>query len=228
MFFLKDYDAVHLVSADDLSNISLDYPRATFIDIPVFFEVKDYKKYRRTNDVLSVLFWGDLNVPYLSEGFLFIIKTVIPFVSNVELKVLGRTSKSVYLKNHDIDDVDFEKIAFITWVDDVDVFISDFDIVILPDKNGTGLKNRTISSMMLGMTIVGSDFAFDGVAGEHGKDFFICNSQNEYIETLNLLQKNSETLAIVGKSANKTAEQNYSKDIVMKEWDELYRRLLNK
>ena len=226
--FLKDFDAVHLVSDDDLSNISLDYPKATFISIPVFFEEKNYGEYRKSSGVFRILFWGDLAVPYLSEGLLFILKSLLPFIDNVELKVLGRMSKSEYLKNKNVDDIEFKNIEFMTWVDDLDVFISDFDVVILPDRNGTGLKNRTIYSMMLGMAVVGSDFAFDGVAGKNKKDFFICNSQSEYLDALNLLINNSELLKIIGESANSTAAKHYSKEVVMKKWDDFYNRLLNK
>lgn len=225
--FLKQYNLVHLVSGDDLSCSVRDYPLANFKDIPIAFDGKKYKERKIAQEgKFKILFWGDLNVSYLSKGLDFFVNSVLHHIDNVELIVLGRMDKKKYFDLYNVNISNYFAVEFVDWVGDLEEFILVHDCVVLPDQNGTGLKNRTILSMMLGMPIIGSKFAFDGVAGVNEIDYFVCKTAEEYITACNVFQNDMIITETISKSANKTAMTYYEQSVVVDTWVDLYTNLM--
>jgi glycosyltransferase involved in cell wall biosynthesis len=101
------------------------------------------------------------------------------------------------------------------------------DLVILPDQDGTGLKNRMISAMMLGMPVIASTAAVEGIVGADGKDFMLCRTSLDFINALNTLSADTSNRESLGQNASKISNQSYNTDAVMKNWLLTYKRIIH-
>jgi glycosyltransferase involved in cell wall biosynthesis len=223
-FYLTKYNTVHLVSESDTKKASIDYPNVNYKSIPIAFNNLTKKTDYTRQKVLKVIFWGDLNIDYLAKGFTIFIECLhnnnITFPITVD--VLGRTSKANFIEKIERNKHLYTNLNFIDWVDDIDKFISSYDCVLLTDTNGTGLKNRAISSMMIGVPLIASSYALEGIVGSNNEHFIKCDSCNEYIEALTEISTNHSFAKKIGINARNIALENYSHNAVFQQWLKLY------
>jgi len=228
-YYLPKFNKVHLVSSSDIKKVSLNYPSVKFESIPIAFDTNLVEKSNYTiNNKLKILFWGDLNVSYLADGLDSFIKIINTFTNfDLEISILGRITKDDYIKKYSVNANNYIATKFIEWVDDLNTFIPLYDCVVLTDKSGTGLKNRAISSMMLGMPLIASNAALDGIEGEDSKHFFKCYTDTDYIDALSLIYSSHSLRTRMGTAASTLAKENYSTDSVTAKWLNMYRNLIH-
>lgn len=229
--FLHYADAVHLVSSSDAKQYQRIHKKLNISVIPLAFdEVEQKPTYHSLSKELSFVFWGDLSIDYIERGFKLFLDTINSSLVNnhhsVSISVLGRVSRDSFSKNFGCYEKNLINLTYVDWVDDISNFIKGHDVVLLCDANGTGLKNRTIQSMLLGMPVFATPFSVEGVAGLSGKDFVVYSDKDEIDKGLTLLSVEHKR-ADIGRSAAKTARLCYLKSVVCEKWILLYNKVIS-
>lgn len=67
---------------------------------------------------------------------------------------------------------------------DLPSFLGTFDIIILPDLNGSGLKNRAVQSIGSGASVVATSIAAEGLSGELKAAIHVIGTHDELGESL--------------------------------------------
>jgi glycosyltransferase involved in cell wall biosynthesis len=166
--------------------------------------------------------FADFRFAHMRSAFLDLVENVIrPALSDgcpVELEVLGRSGV-----DGKILDVCRElNIEFRAWVDDYITYLRAFDFVIIPDKVGTGLKNRTIQCMALGLPVLGTEVAFEGIPAVNGFHAIVARDGAEMICGLNDIVRSSEFRHGMSVRAREFALSRYGCAAVASAWRKLY------
>jgi len=218
----------HVVSPGDMKYLADLVPAANLTCIPVALPAMEL---RRPHGVLipgelNLVFWGDIGVGHIRAGLMWLLLDVLPLLAakglSVKLKVLGRQ----------LPDDELRKCGgaaeFVTWVDDVPAVLSSANAVVLPDKNGTGLKNRTLQAMACGVPVVGSEFAFEGVPVTSGVHAFVCSESFAFAEALFVISNPTFDSEGMGAAGRAFVEARYSLGAVADQWESAYSVALNR
>ncbi|WP_224981789.1 glycosyltransferase [Geomonas agri] len=98
------------------------------------------------------------------------------------------------------------------FVEDIDLYLSDMDIYVSPLFLGTGMKNKILQAMNIGLPLVCSNVSLDGIKEmQDGYNCLVCNSSDEALwvnKIVELANGNNLCIAFSGRS-QEVIEDNY-------------------
>jgi glycosyltransferase involved in cell wall biosynthesis len=225
--FFPQASAVHVVSAADAQWLRQSIPTAQIKVIPVALLNLPMPRIAYINRLDSplVVFWGDIGVPYLRSGLEWLLAKVIPLLEckgiYTELIILGRREPDDILRAL------AGKARFLGWVENVDEILRQADVVVLPDQNGTGLKNRALRAMACGVPVVGTSQAFEGFSVIDGVEAMIRDTPENFTEALLEILASHEKANAIATSGRAFAVNGYGVDTVIFQWEQLYKSIEN-
>ena len=125
------------------------------------------------------IMYGAWNRKENYEGFDFFLKNVFPFLHDFDLKIIGPKMPNRLLKNIN----NYKNIEYLGFVDNPYKVISKSKALIAPVFSGAGVKVKVIESIALGLDVIGTEIAFEGI--EFNDNKHICNSDRDFVNTIN-------------------------------------------
>jgi polysaccharide biosynthesis protein PslH len=116
------------------------------------------------------------------HGINWFIDNVLDSV-NIKLQITGHNMDALRDKYH------HPKIDFLGFVEDLPKIINEADFMLSPVFLGSGMKVKTCEALMYGKNMVGTDESFVGYDIDPDKVGAICNTKDEFIESINRLCK---------------------------------------
>ena len=138
------------------------------------------------DDKKHILFVGKKYYPNL-VGFKWFVDNVLPsLTANIQVDVVGRGLEELRSEYSD------PRINVIGGVESLNPYYENADIVIAPLFDGGGMKSKTVEALSFGKIFVGTEESLFGFWGEmdsdiRGKTCYQCNTQEEWIQTINNL-----------------------------------------
>ena len=119
----------------------------------------------------------------------------------------------------------YHKNVIITgFINNIDEYISRMDLYISPLFVGTGMKNKILQAMNLGIPLICSRVSAEGIVElQNGINCIICDSLDakEWIDNIIYLLKNSELMEKFSKETRLIIKKNYT-------WEKIARDFINK
>ncbi|MBY4225577.1 glycosyltransferase [Rhodococcus fascians] len=124
-------------------------------------------------------------------------------------------------------------VEFLEWADDYVSILKGADIVLLPDRVGTGLKNRAVQCMALGNVVVGTTIAFEGLPAKDGVNCILLttsHTERSLPRKVNLedVLGSAAVRRDIGEQARMTVVQQFSSIVVAEQWNSVYRSLISR
>lgn len=138
------------------------------------------------DDKKHILFVGKKYYPNL-VGFKWFVDNVLPsLTANIQVDVVGRGLEELRSEYSD------PRINVIGGVESLNPYYENADIVIAPLFDGSGMKSKTVEALSFGKIFVGTEESLFGFWEEmdsdiRGKTCYQCNTQEEWIQTINNL-----------------------------------------
>lgn len=138
------------------------------------------------DDKKHILFVGKKYYPNL-VGFKWFVDNVLPsLTANIQVDVVGRGLEELRSEYSD------SRINVIGGVESLNPYYENADIVIAPLFDGGGMKSKTVEAFSFGKIFVGTEESLFGFWEEmdsdiRGKTCYQCNTQEEWIQTINNL-----------------------------------------
>lgn len=138
------------------------------------------------DDKKHILFVGKKYYPNL-VGFKWFVDNVLPsLTANIQVDVVGRGLEELRSEYSD------PRINVIGGVESLNPYYENADIVIAPLFDGGGMKSKTVEALSFGKIFVGTEESLFGFWEEmdsdiRGKTCYQCNTQEEWIQTINNL-----------------------------------------
>lgn len=173
-----------------------------------------------------LLFSGNLAISGILRGLLDFIDRGLPRVlvefPDVEFIILsgGSMPDSLVKKASRIP-----AIKVIQWVADYLEAVAQADVVVAPDRSGTGLKNRVLQAMALGRPVVGSPIALEGFNIVNGVHAVKRDSPEEMGEAVARLFRDEKLRRSIGGAARDLVRDSYAPEVVATEWRALFEEI---
>ncbi len=97
-------------------------------------------------------------------------------------------------------------------VEDAQIYMQSNGIMLVPLWSGSGIRIKIIEGLSLGKIIITTSVGASGIEVQHGKELFICDTVDEFIAAIRLLQSEPQKAAEISKNALTFAQQNYESD----------------
>lgn len=219
---------VHIHSHDDLIYLKKINAKAKYFvnSIMVPNDFINGSSTANNGNILKLLFLGNLSINHISSGLSELLNIFDGEFDkyNMELDVVGRSANEYALT---IDKALIKNVKFFSWVNDYLLVIQQADIIVLPDKMGTGIKNRVLQAMALGKLVIGTSAAFQDIPITNHKHAVIVDDINLFKEELIYFEKRRREIERIGIEARLFVIDNNSQEVICKRWSEAYIQIIN-
>jgi len=99
-------------------------------------------------------------------------------------------------------------------------------ISVAPLRIARGIQNKVLEAMAMGIPVVGTTSAVQGVEAVDGRDYLVADDARSFAEAVCRLLRDPETAQEQGMRGRRFVEQNYDWEVVFRPLDELLERCL--
>jgi glycosyltransferase involved in cell wall biosynthesis len=217
-------DAIHVVSKQEAEYLNNQFSNINACAIPVVLPKKFLSFPQVTKSENKIVVLGNRELPYIRNG---IEEYILPALQNLSRSIeqlnvvfLGRGSMSIpeshsnFVKQPD-------------WVDDYVRELAQASAAVVPDPVGSGIKNRTVQCLALGIPVVGTRYAFEGIEINPESVGYEVDTPEEFHIALDELLTNVELRNRMGEHGRKFAIERFKSNNIMNSWCSLYNRVSN-
>lgn len=110
------------------------------------------------------------------------------------------------------------------FVDDPRTHLARAAVSVAPLRIARGIQNKVLEAMAMGLAVVGTRSATQGVDGQHGRDYLVADSAAGQVEAVCGLLGDSERARSLGRAARAFVEANYDWEVCLKPLDSILGR----
>jgi len=107
------------------------------------------------------------------------------------------------------------------WVKDIRSAYCEGKIFVAPMMIGTGMQNKLLEAMALGIPCITTSLANNAIKAEHMNSIIVADSKEAFIRSIHLLLNNQELYQLISVNAKAFVQQTYS-------WEESTRHLMER
>ena len=190
------------------------------VDTRYFLPENDYKKKSR------LIFAGRLDQYSNKDAILHFCTKAWPLVKEanpeITLTIIGSGVASQQLTEIARND---NRIELLGYVDDVRPYFAESLAMVCPIRDGGGTRLKILDAMAMGMPIVSTTIACEGIDVAKEEELLIADTPEEFNEQIHRVYTDDALRASLGVKARAKAEMLYSWDIIGKKLNRLYAEL---
>ncbi len=176
-----------------------------------FFEPKNSDK------VYDIIFTGNMAYPPNINGATYLIKKVMPIVwrhlPNVTV-VLAGANPSLFVKSLESD-----RVLVTGWVNDMRDYYSKSKIFVAPMQIGTGMQNKVLEAMAMGLPCITSALANDALNAPEGTAVLVGKDAEDFASHIIALLNSPDKCEQLAKNGYQYVREHY-------QWSNVCARLL--
>jgi sugar transferase (PEP-CTERM/EpsH1 system associated) len=115
-------------------------------------------------------------------------------------------------------------VAVTGFVDDPREFLARAAVSVAPLRIARGIQNKVLEGLAMGLPVVGTTSATQGVEGEPGRDFLLANTVDEQVAAIEGLLADPEHARSLGRRGRQFVEEKYDWERVFDPLDALLAR----
>jgi len=171
-----------------------------------------------------LVFMGVMNYLPNIDGCIYFVDEVLPLVRDefpdARFTIIGAHPT-----------VEVEKLARVPgvevtgFVDDTRDWIHRGAISVAPLRIARGIQNKVLEAMAMGLPVVGSVCATQGVGAEDGRDYLVRDDPEGQANAIRELLRAPDEARALGGRARKYVEDHYEWDVVLRSLDEVLDRI---
>lgn len=200
-FIISEQDR-QLIYHPDQKKISI---LSNGVDTDFFAPSKSIKKHK-------LLFNGNMSYAPNVDCAKYIVNEILPRLKqkgiNIKLLISGANPLN------QIKELANENIIISGWMDDIRDAYNSSEIFIAPMQIGTGLQNKLLEAMAMGLPCITTDLANNALKAKNRNEILIGNTPEEIVNCVELLINNQELYCELAANARKFVVQNYNWEVV--------------
>ncbi len=222
--FIKYINLLTFVSPVDADSFARRHPRADVCFIPNGVDIEFYKRREycppENFNSPSVVFPGNMSHPPNVDAAKFLINEVAPFVwqhrEDVAFVLAGCNPSECVRKLADT------RVIVTGFVNDLRPLLWSADIVAIPMRIGTGIKNKLLEAWASQSAVVATPHACQGIPARAGENLLIAESPYEFATHILTLLEDMNLRNELARAGRKTVESEMMWDNTI---DRLYERI---
>jgi glycosyltransferase involved in cell wall biosynthesis len=165
-----------------------------------FFEILDVEqKY-------DLVFTGNMNYPPNIECAEYLVNEILPLLPASTTVLLSGASP--HQRIHQL--ASENKVKVTGWVDDIRISYASAKIFVAPLFIGTGLQNKLLEAMAMGLPAVTTPLANNALNAEASKEIMLAENAQGFADQIKLLLDNNAAASQMGQAGKRFVEANYS------------------
>lgn len=175
-----------------------------------------YYHYMECEKEFDVVFIGNMGYPPNIDAANFLIKEVKPLVeiefSELKICIAGANP------HHSVKNFESDNVIVTGWVDDIRKYYAKSKIFIAPMRIGTGLQNKLLEAMAMGIPCITTSLSNSALNAEDAKEILVGNTAEELADCIVRLLTNSRLRSEISENALKFIKTKYN-------WEENIKKL---
>ena len=155
---------------------------------------------------VELVFTGNMSYPPNIEASKYLSEHILPRLPNSKLLISGSSPapavKQIANSNPNIE--------LTGWVDDIRTSYARGKIFVAPMFIGTGMQNKLLEAMAMGLPCITTSLANDAIKATHGTQIFVANTKEEFIKIAQELLNNEALRLEIGINAKEFVQKNFS------------------
>lgn len=219
------FDKLTIIVEQDRKEIN--HPRNKEIEILPNGVDDSYFEYKSEyNKEFDIIFSGGMSYEPNVVAGLYLVNEIMPLVwakrPNAKLVIAGSNPTKKILKLAE------DRVIVTGWVKDMREYYSKSKIFIAPMLIGTGLQNKLLEAMAMGLPSITSKLAGDALKAKENKEILIGNSPQEFSQHILRLLDNKEYAKEISIQGNSFVRKNYKWETYGKKLEEILNQAIEK
>jgi len=169
----------------------------------------------------SLSFIGTLDWFPNIEGVNWFLELVMPKISEIELHIAGRNAPESLLN------LEMQNVVVHGEVENSADFINQHSVMIVPLFSGSGMRVKILEGMALGRVILTTSLGVEGIPAVDGEHIFIANTVEEFIEKIEYIKQNKNSLKAIGENAQAFIKSEFDNLAIAERLMNYYGELVN-
>jgi len=172
-----------------------------------YFEALDVeKKY-------DLVFVGNLNYPPNIDAINYLVKEILPSLPHLKFLISGANpSKSLLLQF-----ASTPNITISGWVDDIRESYLQGKILIAPMQIGTGMQNKILEAMALGVPSITTTLANNAIMAKHEESIWVADTRESIILGIETLLSNETMYEKIKGNAKEFVRERYNWNTIIQD-----------
>lgn len=222
--FIKDYELTYFNIFDSViyvSDIDCEYVKKYVKSDNLHtarLGVRPYNLNKRelkhvSSSILNIGFSGNMDYSPNIEATNFIINEIMPLLNkhniNYKIHIIGKNPNQEWYNSSEVLN---NRLVITGFIDDMFDYLSKIDIYISPLLSGSGMKNKVLEALSVGLPLIASNISVDGIDGLIDNYNFISSGNNpeEWVNKILSLGTNPELQFFLSKNGRKLVSEYYS------------------
>lgn len=160
------------------------------------------------NKEYDIIFSGGMSYAPNVDAANFLAKQIMPLVWEklpmVRLVIAGANPAS------SVKNLASERVIVTGWVEDMKEWYGKSKLFVAPMQIGTGLQNKLLEAMAMGLPCVSSPLANDALCAKENKEILLATEPKDYAEKILSLLNNQTLAENLAQEGNRFVKQNYN------------------
>lgn len=216
-FIFEDFDHKIIISEQDrdliihAKNNDIQVIR-NGVDKDFFHPIKSKKKY-------DLVFTGNMSYPPNVDGVTYLVENILPIVWEVypetTLVIAGANP------SNKVNALKSDKVSVTGWVNDIREYYAKSRVFIAPMRIGTGLQNKLLEAMSMGIPCITTNLANNALSATNGKNILIGENENDLAKHIIDLLEDHDRAQQLATEAKNFVERNYTWESSVREIENL-------
>ncbi|MBX9851850.1 MAG: glycosyltransferase family 4 protein [Cytophagaceae bacterium] len=223
--YYRKVDGIAVISGEDKKFVEHCAPGAKISVIPVGIETGNAATVNITPEAWTILYIGALEWQPNMEGLKWFLDNVWPkaLALNPQLKlhIAGKRTPEEILN------LKLPNVQVHGFVEDADLFMKKYDLMIVPLLSGSGMRVKILDGMKSGKCILSSLIGAEGIEYENGKNILIADTPQEWVQVISRYFSKGGNNIQLRKNALELVHSKYDNKLIIKKLTDLYKDLLS-
>lgn len=199
-----DYFEKKLIISEQDKQFIAHPKRAEILAVPNGIDERFFEPIA-TSPEFTLVFVGNLSYAPNIEAVQFLYDAVLPLLPECTLLVSGAQPSRTLLHLSEEN----PQITLLGWVNDIRESYKSGSIFIAPMMIGTGMQNKLLEAMALGIPCVTTSLANNAIGAKHGETIIVAETAAQFKEAIELLLKDHELYNRIASTAKTFVRENF-------------------
>lgn len=153
----------------------------------------------------DIVFTGNMSYPPNITAAKYIVNKILPKLPDKTKLLLAGASPHA-----DVKALENKNVIVSGWVDDIRKSYKEGKIFIAPMFLGTGLQNKLLEAMALGVPCITSPLANNALGAKDGEQILLASSEEDFIDHIMFLLSHPTEVERIGKNGTMFVKDNYN------------------
>ncbi|MDD5008081.1 MAG: glycosyltransferase family 4 protein [Syntrophorhabdaceae bacterium] len=219
--YYKKFDKCIVVSQRDRKELLPYMPDQDIAVIPNGVDRDLFVPSENRQDPPGLVFTGVMSYRPNIDAMQYFCKDIFPIIKReapgVKLYIVGMDPAP------EVESMGSDDIVVTGFVKDITEYATKASVYVAPLRMGSGIKNKVLEAMAMGLPIVASRSGIDAIDGTAGEDFLVADDPAGFAGAVVALLKDKGKRAELGKNARRTIENKYGWQQIAHKYEEMYK-----